>query len=162
MKIRRMALLIVVICLVALILLGYVFSPYIDAYRVNRNLNVSGAKLLMTHLEVEKILGKGSPIGGFGAEFYEYDNSAVAIAYPVDGLLEGKAGWIEIKDPRYSIYGVRTGDSIDNAKLILEKHGFTQDQTDKNFFKRGNALICIFGESVRVNIEDWTLRGRVY
>ena len=162
MKLRGKVLLIVIICLVALILLGFAFSPYIDAYRINRNLDIPGVKLLMTPDQVEKIFAKGSPIGGFGAEFYEYDNSAVTIAYPIDGLLEGKAGWIEIKDPRYSIYGVRLGDSIDKAKIILEKHGFSQDQTDKNFFKRGSARVCIFGESVRVNIEDWTLKGRVY
>ena len=162
MKSRGKLFLIAISCLVALILLGFGFSPYIDAYRINRNLNISGVKLLMTYPEVEEHLGKGGPIGGFGAEFYEYDNSAVSIAYPLDGLLRGKAGWIEIKDPRYSIYGVRIGDSIDKAKIILEKNGFTQDQTDKNFFKRGSAMVYILGESVRVNIEDWTLKGRVY
>ncbi len=162
MKIKRKILLIVIICLAAMILLGYVFSPYIDAYRTNLNLDISGVKLLMTHPEVEKLLGKGSPIGGFGAEFYEYGNSAVTIAYPVGGLLKGKAGWIEISDPNYSIYGVRPGDSIEKTKSILEEYGFTQDQTDKNFFKRSSAQVCIFGESVRANIEDWTLRGRVY
>jgi hypothetical protein len=162
MKIRKRVLVIVIICFVVLILLGYAFSPYIDAYRANGNLDIEGVKLLMTPEQVEKILGKGSPIGGFGAEFYEYDNSAVTIAYPSDGLLKAKAGWIEIKDPKYSIYGIRPGDSIDKAKSILEKQGLTQDQTDKNFFRRGSALVCIFGESVRIDIEDWTLRGRIY
>lgn len=162
MKIRRRVLLIAIICVVALILLSYVFTPYIEAYRTNLKLDISGARLLMTYPQMEKLLGKGSPIGGFGAEFYKYDNSSVTIAYPADGLLKGKAGWIEISNPRYSIYDVRPGDSLDKAKSILEKYGFTQDKTDKNFFKRGSVRVCIFGESVRVNIEDWTLKGRVY
>ncbi|HYF81552.1 MAG TPA: hypothetical protein VEB00_00790 [Clostridia bacterium] len=162
MKIRRKTFVIAVICLVALILLGYVFSPYIEVYRINRNLDISSVKLLMTPDQVEKILGEGSPIGGFGAQFYEYDNSAVTIAYPWDGLLKRKAGWIQISDSKYSIYGVRPGDPFDKAKSILEKYGFVQDQSDKSAFKRGSARIYIFWESVRADIEDWTIKGRVY
>lgn len=109
MKHGKKALIIAAICLTVLILMGYVFSPYIDAYKVNRNLDISGVKLLMSPSEVEKILGEGSPIGGFGAHFYGYDNSAVVIAYPVDGMLEDKAGQIDISDSKYSICGVRPG-----------------------------------------------------
>ena len=162
MKHGKKALVIAVICLTALIAIGCVFSPYIDSYRVNRRLDISGVKLLMSPSEVEKILGKGSPVGGFGAHFYEYDNAAVMIAYPVDGMLRDKAGQIAISDHKYSICGVRQGDSTDQAKQILEKLGFVQDQTVRSSFRRGSARIDIYGGTVRVDIEDWTLRGRVY
>ena len=162
MKIRRKFLKIVVICLTALILLEYAFSPYIDAYRINKNLNISDVKLLMTSSQVEEILGEGNPIGGFGAQFYEYDNSAVVIAYPWEGLLHGKVGQIDMSDPKYSICGIRPGDSSDKAKSILKEYGFSQDKSDKNTFKRGNARIYVFAESIRVDIEDWTIKGHVY
>lgn len=162
MKHGKKAFIIAAICLTVLILMRYVFSPYIDAYRVNRNLDISGVKLLMSPSEVEKILGEGSPVGGFGAHFYEYDNSAVMIAYPVDGMLEDKAGQIAVSDPKYSICGVKPGDSTDKAKKILEKLGFVQDQTDRSSFKRGSARIDIYSGTVRIDIEDWTIKGRVY
>lgn len=162
MKSGKKLLIIAIICLVVLLLMGYAFSPYIAVYRVNRHLNVSGAKLMMTYPEVVEILGQGSPIGGFGAQFYTYGDSAVTIGYSWDGLLQGKAEWIEIFDPGYSICGVKSGDPLDKAKATLEAQGFIQDKRDKSFFRRGSARISIYGGSVRVTIEDWTTKGRVY
>lgn len=150
------------ICLAVLLAAIFALSPYIDAYRVNRHLNIDGVRLLMTPGQVEELMGKGSPVGGFGAEFYRYRNSTVTVAYPFEGMLKGKAGWIDIKDPKYDIYGVRPGDSADKARLILRKFGFTQDKDDKSCFKRGSSRVYFFGDSVRIIIEDWTLRGRVY
>ena len=162
MKTKTKISIIIVILLIAFALSWYAFAPYIDAYRVNKNLEISGVKLLMTTSEAEKILGKGSSIGGFGAGFYEYDNSGITIAYPSDGLLKNKVGWIEISDTNYSIYGIRVGDPLEKAKVTLEKHGFRQEQNDKNIFIRGSARVSVYEQSIRVNIEDWTLRGRIY
>lgn len=162
MKTRTKISLIVIILLTISLSFWYAFAPYIDAYRVNKNIEISGIKLLMTSSDVEKILGKGSPIDGFGASFYRYDNSDISIAYPSDGLLKSKANWIEIYDTNYSIYDVRVGDSLQKAQAVLEKHGFRQEQSDKNIFKRGSARVSIYEQSIRVNVEDWTLRGRVY
>lgn len=161
-KVRRKLILIAAIGFAALIMLGYAFAPYLDAYRINKELDIDGVRLLMTSSEVEAVLGKGSIIGGFGAEFYEYGNSAVKVAYSWDGLLKGKASWIQISDPKYSICGVRAGDTAYNAYEALKLRGFTQDRTDKSIFKRGSASISVFEGSVRVDIEDWTIRGRVY
>lgn len=85
----------------------YAFAPYIDAYRVNKNIEIAGVKLLMTISDVEKIVGKGNTIGGLGANFYGYDDSDITITYPLDGLLKSKVGWIDISNSKYSIYGVR-------------------------------------------------------
>ncbi|HYE83059.1 MAG TPA: hypothetical protein VEG39_12955 [Clostridia bacterium] len=162
MKLRRKSLIIIVISVTVLILLEYALSPYIDAYRINKHLDISGVKMLMAPSQVEEILGKGSPIGGFGAEFYGYDNSAVVIAYPWEGLLEGKVGYIDVSGPKYSICGVRPGDSSDKAKKILKGYGFIQDKKHKDTFRRGSARIYILWESVRVDIEDWSIKGHVY
>jgi hypothetical protein len=152
----------VIILITVLSLSWYAFAPFIDAYRVNKNIEIADVKLLMTNSKVEKILGEGAPIGGFGAEFYGYDSSHITIAYPLAGLLKGKAGWIEISNPKYSIYGIQVGDPLEYAKIVLGKHGFLQDQSNLNLFKRGSASISIYEQTIRVNIEDWTIRGRIY
>lgn len=162
MKTKTKIYIIVIILIIIVSFSWYAFAPYIDSYRVNENIEIAGVNLLMDISDVEKILGKGSPTGGFGADYYGYDDYHITIAYPLDGLLKNKAGWIETSNSKYSIYGVRVGDSLENAKTVLEKHGFTQNQSNKNTFKRGNARISIYEQSIRVNIEDWTLKGRVY
>jgi hypothetical protein len=162
MKAKTKIALFVIILITVFSLLWYAFAPYIDAYRVNKNIEIAGVKLLMASSEVEEILGKGVPIGGFGAEFYGYDSSQITIAYPLAGLLKGKAGWIEISNHKYSIYGIRAGDSLEKAKTVLGKHGFLQDQSEQNIFKRGSARISIYEQTIRVTIEDWTIRGRIY
>ena len=162
MKNKRKAVILALVCIGIIILMRYVFSPYIDAYRINRHLDISGVKMLMTPSKVEEILGKGNPVGGFGAQFFEYDNAAALIAYPWNGFLRGKVGYIDIRDPKYGICGVRPGDSSSKAKDILERHGFLQDKMNKDTFRRGSAVICIFSDFVRINIEDWSLKGIVY
>lgn len=160
---KRVNISIVILAIIAVIsVLYYALSPYIDSYRANKYLNISGVELLMTNSEVEKVLGKGENIGGFGAAFYKYQNETVTIAYPVEGLLKGRVGQIDIKNSEYSIFGVHPGDSIDKAKVILKKHGFKQDRLDSHHFIRGSAKIYIYGDSVRIDIEDWTIRGHVY
>lgn len=162
MKIGKKSKIFILILVVLLILLRYAFSPCIDAYIINRHLDISGVKLLMTPSQVEELLGEGRPIGGFGAGFYEYDNSAVVIAYPWEGLLKGKAGFIDINDSKYSICGVRPGDSSDKAETILKGYGFRRNSRDRSVFMRGSARIYIFSDFIRLDMEDWTIKGHVY
>lgn len=160
-KAGRRVRIIAAICLAVLLAVVFALSPYIDAYRANKHLSIDGVRLLMTPGQVEEILGKGSPIGGFGAEFYEYADSAVKVAYKWDGMLKGKAGWIQVSDPKYSIYGIKAGDSSKAAEAILKKHGFAYSKTE-DAFKRGSVRVHIYWDSVRITIEDWSTKGRVY
>lgn len=160
MKVRTKIIIAMVVIIIAA--LAYGLSPLIDSYRANGHIKISGIKLLMTPSEVEKLVGKGNPIGGFGADFMKYPNERITIAYSFDGLLKGRAGYIEISNPDYSIFDVHPGDAPEKSKSILEKHGFEEDETNKGFFKRGSVGIYIMSDGIRINIEDWTLRGRVY
>lgn len=161
MKVRT-KIIIMAIVIIIIAALVYGLSPFIDSYRANGHINISGIKLLMTPSEVEKLVGKGNPIGGFGADFIKYQNETITMAYSFDGLLKGKVGYIEISNPDYNIFDVHPGDAPEKSKPILEKHGFKEDETNKSFFKRGSIGIYIMSDRIRINIEDWTLRGRVY
>jgi hypothetical protein len=160
-KAGRRVRIIAAICLTVLLAAVFALSPYIDAYKANRHLSIAGVRLLMTRGQVEEILGEGSPIGGFGASFYEYGDSAVRVGYKWDGMLKGKASWITISDPKHSIYGIKAGDSFEAAEAILKKHGFVYDRTE-DAFRRGSVRVSINWDSVRITIEDWTTKGRVY
>lgn len=163
MNLEKKAFLIVfVFCLLAMATSVFAYSPYIDANNVNGRLDIGGVKLLMRKEAAEKLLGKGSPVGGFGAEFFEYDEEMISMAYPLDGLLRGKAGSISIADPKYSICGVHAGATIDEAKPILEKQGFRQSMPDRNLFRKGSITINISDKTVGISVEDWTMKGRVY
>jgi hypothetical protein len=162
MKSRVMVFIFAIAMIVIIPILAYAASPYLDSYRANAHINISGIKLLMTNTEVEKLVGKGNLIGGFGADFYKYQSETITIAYPSEGLLENKVGYIEISNSDYSIFDVHPGDSTEKARSVLEEYGFKEEVNNKNFFKRGSTWVYVFDKSIRINIEDWTIRGRVY
>ncbi|HWQ29790.1 MAG TPA: hypothetical protein VN549_02280 [Negativicutes bacterium] len=159
---KKVFLIALVFCMVAMFASIFAYSPYIDANNINGRLDIAGVRLLMGKDAVEKLLGKGSPVGGFGAEFFEYAEAKVSVTYPLEGLLRGKAGSVSISDPKYSICGIHGGATIDEAKPILEKQGFRQAMPDRHLFRKGSVTVYISGKTVGISIEDWTLKGRVY
>lgn len=159
---KKAFLIVLVFCIVAMFASIFAYSPYIDANNINGKLDIAGARLLMGKEVAEKLLGKGNPIGGFGAEYFEYEEAKVTVAYPLEGLLRGKAGSISISDPKYSICGVHAGATIDEAKLILEKQGFHQAMPDRNLFRKGSITVYLSDKVVGISIEDWTIKGHIY
>lgn len=147
---------------VLLLISNFVFSPYIDAYRINRHLEAQGIKLLMMQEEVEGIIGKGIFKNGFGGDFYDYNQPRISVGYKADGLLKGRATVLYISDPEFSVYGVHPGDALEQAEVILDRNGFRQDIDSRSYFVKGDISINISTDTIQVNVSDWSTKDRIY
>ena len=152
--------LVIFILLIAALLL--IFKPYTDALQANQHMDMDTVKFLMKQETVEKTIGKGTPLGGFGADFYVYEQLGLTLAYPHEGFLKSRVGWLEVKSNQYSIYGVKPGDSAATAREIFLRKGFVQSKSNNSNFSKGNIQIVVYQESVRIWITDWTIRNHVY
>lgn len=140
----------------------FVYSPYIDAINANRHLEVDNVKFLMKQEAVEKAIGKGEILGGFGAIFYVYEELGLTLAYNNEGLLHNRVAWVETKSDKHRIYGIMPGDSSGTIKETLVKQGFKQDKNDASRFSKGNIQIIVYEASLRIQINDWTIKNHVY
>ncbi len=150
----------IVIFLIAAFL--FVYSPYIDAMNANRHLEVGNIKFLMKQEAVEKAIGKGEVLGGFGARFFVYEELGLTIAYNNEGLLHNRVAWIQIKSDKHRIYGIMPGDSHGTIKEILVKQGFQQSKEDSGLFSKGNIQMIVNEGALQIQINDWTIKNHVY
>lgn len=151
-------------------LAGYYYDPFYITYVINKDLNISGIKLLMPKEEVEEKLGKREQyLPGMGGYGYGYDSLGIFISFSSDrdGFTFDKVAWIRTKNPANNVYGVQVGNRLADAVKILRTYGYKpENPAEPGRLQKGNLYINLLGDEhitgIMVGIMDRKLKGRIY
>jgi hypothetical protein len=133
---------------------------------LNAHLDADGLRLGMTEDEVTKLFGEGRHIQGFGDYGREYRNLELLVGFsrdPGSGLY-GKVAQLSFSNSRYSIFGVRVGVGLEEARSRIASVGFRRSADDPDLFRSGEWVIALRGrdkvESVLIRLADRDTRDK--
>ncbi len=135
---------------------------------VNGGLQADGVRIGMTEQELIEWWGPGHYQEAFGGHFRLYSDRQCDIGIPGDrdNDLFGAVGQLEISNPRYGIFGVKSGDSIPGAVKTLNAKGFLTSEHEASILVSGEFTIMLRGQtevtSIFIGFNDKDLRDRQY
>lgn len=146
-------------------LLLYKYYPVLEAYYYNREISISGVKLLMTEEELNNSFEEnGEFVPGMGGNGWRFSKEKIFVMTSSIGLFKDKVSSIDTENSSHSILGIRIGDNYDSSLSVLEKHGF-KESSDK-IFTKSNVHIQLSGGSkisrMRISIQDPAYKDVVF
>lgn len=172
MKKRKVLKILVFIMLsILLVATGFLAYNYLTVFELNKYIDVSGVKFLMSQRQVEDKLGfKGEPTMGFGFSGFVFSKENIQINFIYDGLFAGKVTGITTSNPIHSIFGIHVGDSYDEAVIKAKGNGFLEDSKVSGRLRKGIIHIVIQKESLdsptikglTIGIDSWSPIPKTY
>jgi len=146
-------------------LLLYKYYPVLEAYYYNREISISGVKLLMTEEELNSSFEEdGEFVPGMGGNGWRFSKEKIFVMTSSIGLFKDKVSSIDTENSSHSILGIKIGDNYDSASSVLEKHGFKE--SSDYIFRKGNVLIQLNSGSrisrMRISIQDPAYKDVVF
>lgn len=164
---KRARYVILFISFLILIMLGLILHknyPIFEANYYNRDISISGVKLLMTEDELNRTLEKGEFVYGMGGNGWRFSDAKLFVMTSSIGLFENKVSLIETVNSSHSILGIKVGENYSTALTILAKHGF--EESSEDLFTKGNMQIQLFGGSeitkLKISILDPAYKDVVF
>jgi len=115
-------------------------NSFIDK-EVNPQIDVFGVKLMMDEAKVNDLLGTNGEkaMCVYGYE-YDYADKEINIGYNAES---SQVRRITSKNPETSIYGVKPGAKLAEAKKVLSANGFKKSANSKYKFSKENVNFSI-------------------
>jgi hypothetical protein len=142
---------------------------YQETYKhLNLNLDASGIQLNLPEEEAIALLGEGEYVSGLGGHARDYKDLDIRIGIPGDrdNDMYGRVGEITCYSSNCSLYGIKPGDAVADAKSILREQKYTELGSEGLIFENGEYVIMLQGDeqvkAITVYFRDKDLRNRVY
>ncbi|MFD2115768.1 hypothetical protein ACFSTH_11145 [Paenibacillus yanchengensis] len=134
--------------------------------RLNDHIKINDVKLYLLEKQLIELLGEGEYIEGFGGHVRNYIAKKIKIGISEDSDNDyfGRVSSITFSNPLYSIYGIKVGDSKQEAINVLKEKGY--EQLEEDHFVNGEYVIAIYGEiqvqELKISFSDKDVSDRNY
>lgn len=168
---KALRILVILVSAIVLIVAGFLSYNYFTVFELNKHVDASGVKFLMSKEELGREIGdKGDRTVGFGFSGLIFSEKSLQTDFAYNGLFAGRVTRITTSNPAHIIYGMHAGDLYEDAVRKVKTNGFVEDPLVTNRFKKGFVDVELEKgnqdkskvEKISIAIDSWSPIPKIY